>query len=119
MGYYTSFEMVSITGTRDNWVTGVDEQGETHRVNIGIDMAKVIFEMVQAISYDPFADACKWYSHEDDMKSFSRNYPTLVFTLKGEGEEAGDMWYKYFRNGKMQKAPAIVTYPDFDENLLV
>jgi hypothetical protein len=63
-------------------------------------------------------DECKWYEHEQDMRIFSKLFPEVVFTLKGEGEEPGDLWFKYFQNGKMQKAEAIITYDPFDPKKL-
>jgi hypothetical protein len=64
--------------------------------------------------YNPFDDSCKWYSHEEDMKLFSKRYPNTVFVLEGEGEEQGDHWICYFSNGKMQRCKAIVTFEPFD-----
>lgn len=63
-------------------------------------------------------DDCKWYEHEDVMKAFSAKWPTVLFTLKGEGEESGDMWYKYFLGGKMQVARAVVSFATFDKDKL-
>lgn len=67
--------------------------------------------------YDPFEDSCKWYDHEKDMKALSVQFPAYAFFLSGEGEEAGDLWKKYFFRGKMQVAKAKITYdnpaPDF------
>ncbi len=63
-------------------------------------------------------ESYKWYGHEDDMRKLSQTYPEHVFELSGEGENAGDMWRKYFKNGKMQSCPAIVTYDPFDESKL-
>ena len=60
------------------------------------------------------AEECKWYDHKEDMKEFSRKYPETVFVLKGEGEEASDLWIRYFYNGKMQDAPAKIFYDEFD-----
>lgn len=56
----------------------------------------------------------KWYEHEKDLLSFSRQHPHLLFTLNGWGEEAGDIWVKYFHNGKVQKEKASLTLPGFD-----
>lgn len=63
--------------------------------------------------YSPFDDECNWYEHEEDMKNLSQQFPDVLFTLHGEGEEAGDLWNKYFRNGKMQVAKATVTIAPF------
>ncbi len=64
------------------------------------------------------AEPCKWYGHEKDMKAFSRHFPDLVFKLEGRGEEPGDLWVKYFKNGKMQRCHAKITFAPFDENKL-
>lgn len=71
------------------------------------------------LGFDPFDDTTKWYSHEDDMRAISKEYPGVVFILSGEGEESGDIWRKYFCEGKMQTAPAKVTFEDFDPEKLV
>ena len=47
-------------------------------------------------------ETCKWYEHEAELKSFSAKHPNVLFTLHGEGEETGDIWDKYFLNGKCQ-----------------
>lgn len=63
-------------------------------------------------------DTCKWYSHEDDMKKVSLEVKNVLFELKGIGEESGDMWVKYFKNGKMQRCDAKIVYEPFDETQL-
>lgn len=60
-----------------------------------------------------------WYEHEEDMKKFSEKYPTLLFTLHGTGEETGDLWRAYFKNGKVQNCPAIITFDPYDKSKLV
>lgn len=63
-------------------------------------------------------DSCKWYEHEDDMKRLSLKFPDVLFTLRGEGEESGDVWVKYFKEGKMQVSKAEVKLEPFDATRL-
>ena len=64
------------------------------------------------------ADVCKWYEHEVEMKDFSSMFPTALFVLTGEGEEPGDLWIKYFKDGKMQECRGIIIYLPYDERKL-
>ncbi len=59
-----------------------------------------------------------WSDHEDDLLSISRKYPDILFTLSGEGEDKGDLWKKYFKNGLVQTTHAEIIYESFDENKL-
>lgn len=96
MGYYTKYEL-SIH----------DDQGRY------LDMGDIVDALVKHVDYDPLDESCKWYDHEDDMKWLSKEYSGTVFKLHGEGEESGDLWDKYFLNGKMQACKAIVTYDEY------
>ncbi|MCY9052493.1 hypothetical protein MOE90_02145 [Bacillus spizizenii] len=60
----------------------------------------------------------KWYDHEDDMKDISKAFPEALFTLNGDGEESGDVWRKYFKNGKMQTCRAGIVFDEYDEKEL-
>jgi len=62
-----------------------------------------------------FSTYQSWNSHEDDMKKLSLLYPEIVFTLHGVGDEFEDIWYKYFKNGKMQETRATFVYDNYDE----
>ena len=98
MGYYTRFELEIVSGG-DN---------ET-------DYEEVVTEQVD---YHPFDDETKWYSFEKDMKIVSKKHPKVVFKISGEGEESGDLWEAYFKDGKMQMCKAEIVYKNFDEALL-
>lgn len=106
MGYYTSHTLKIHEGNKtiqevleelgeefDNLYCAVDENGDSY-------------------------DAIKWYKHEDDMRQISSRYPDLVFALHGEGEEAEDVWYEYYKNGKVQSCPAKITFDEYDEEKL-
>ena len=56
-----------------------------------------------------------WSSHVEDLLAFSKKYPQVLFRLEGEGEEHGDYWKHYFKNGKQQVARGVMTYPAYDE----
>ena len=66
------------------------------------------------------ADNYKWYEHTEDMKKLSADpkYKDIVFTVEGEGEEAGDVWKAYYKNGKSVTHRVEFVFPDFkDEDL--
>lgn len=60
----------------------------------------------------------KWYEVIEDMVEISKKYPSYVFEIWGDGEEADDHWKKYIQNGKTQDANLRFTWDEFDENKL-
>jgi len=66
----------------------------------------------------PDWDSCSWYDHETDMREFSKRFPDILFKLRGEGAESGDIWAKYFKDGKMQDCQAEINIPPYDESKL-
>ena len=74
-------------------------------------------DMYYAIeSYDEFNEECKWYSHKNDMLILSNKFRDVLFELSGEGEESGDVWKEYYKNGLMQRCEAALVYPEFNES---
>ena len=63
-------------------------------------------------------ESVKWYEHDRDMKVLSKKFSTYLFTLNGEGEESGDIWRKYYLNGKCQTAKAVIALDEFDRKRL-
>lgn len=103
MGYYTSYTLEVIEG--DEGLIELFRQSDGEAVYaIGNDVS----------SYEDI----KWYGHEKDLKRFSAQYPEALFKLSGTGEESPDIWIKYFRNGKVQFCKAMITFDEFNANLL-
>lgn len=98
MGYYTRHELEIIEG--DDYRTDYES------------------EICDIAEYRSLfgGDTVKWYDSEKDMKKYSRNHPKTLFLITGEGEEAGDLWKAYFKNGKMQVCKAKITFDNFNEN---
>ena len=125
MGYYTNYEF----GTKDN---------KAYKVKDIVSYMKDQYDKSNGDKFYPFSyefedylndeitcdfelyssDATKWYYHDEEMIELSKQFPETVFYLYGEGEESGDLWYQYYKNGKSQYCPAIVTYEPYDESKL-
>lgn len=66
-------------------------------------------------NYGPFEDECKWYSFDKDMIAVSKEFPDVLFTLYGEGEESGDVWKAQYKNGLTASVKANLVYPEMPE----
>jgi len=100
MGYYTNYS-ISFPD---------DDKDKTEKISNALHLDT---------EYVPgFLGNTKWYDHEKDMIKISKQFPGTLFVLTGEGEEAGDLWRKYFLDGGVQECYAKITYEDFDKNNL-
>jgi hypothetical protein len=61
-----------------------------------------------------------WYTHEEELKDFSRHFSETLFILTGEGDESDDRWKLYVKNGKVWRATGQVevVFPPFSEDKL-
>lgn len=103
MGYYTDFELEIVSG-------------EEH-----VDRTILAQELSEISTYafdEEFWLNAKWYDFMEDMKKVSLLYPNTLFRLNGNGEESGDMWQCYYKDGKSQFCKSIITYEPFDESKL-
>ena len=118
MGYETRYSLeVRLMAASMKAVKGVDSNGNPATVFIPdtIDTEALIREVQTASGYAYlFSDACKWYNHQEQLLKISKKYPNALFVLSGEGENNDDLWIKYFKNGKMQKRIAQITYEPLD-----
>lgn len=76
------------------------------------------YAIAELAGYDEYlfdGESCKWYDHEDDMKKYSLQHPYALFEVTGYGEEAGDIWREFYKNGKMCGGKAKILLPVFNE----
>ena len=97
MGYYTRFE---VTHTSDSY----DQ-------NVLIDH---YFEKITGYSINSLSEI-KWYDYDTDMRKLSKQFPHIVFTVEGDGEETGDHWKAYYKNGKGVIHRPKIQFPDYKE----
>ena len=55
-------------------------------------------------------DSYKWYEWKGDIERISRRFPNVLFTLKRDGEDSGDMSVEYFLNEKHESRPIEMTF---------
>lgn len=107
MGYLTSYSLGTHNSYKDiSEILADIPDGEFEYLRYAVD------------EYGDMGQSCKWYEHDNDMKRLSLLHPDVIFELCGEGEEQGDSWKAYYKNGKTQRCKAKITYPPFDENKL-
>ena len=106
MGYDTRYQLDIVEGGYISDVLSLLNKSDFEEMFFAVD------------EHGEDANNCKWYDHEDDMKKLSLMFPDIVFDLYGEGDEAGDIWHKYFKNGKMQRCPAKICFDAYDESKL-
>jgi hypothetical protein len=52
---------------------------------------------------DPFEEECKWYDHEEHVRTVSAEIKDVIIRVDGQGEEADDVWVLYALNGSLVK----------------
>ena len=114
MGYRTYHSLFIYKEKEDGTLTDYLEN-ETHEHELLISKKYCDNDYDEPIL---FQDEWKWYECEENMKEYSSLYPDLVFCIHGEGEETGDLWDAYFKNGKMQFCDVEITYPPYNKQLL-
>jgi hypothetical protein len=60
-----------------------------------------------------FENPVTWYNYNEQMVKYSKKYPDVIFILTGAGAKSADLWKRYYKNGNVQVAEAIITYPEY------
>lgn len=108
MGYYTAY-----------FLEVSEADGSALEINAERDLIVLLREQNEEAEYcladdGDCAEQGKWYDHEADLSAFSAVHSGVLFTLSGEGEESGDLWVKYFQDGKVQYEKANIRFAEFD-----
>lgn len=111
MGYYTFYEIEDVSGQNAERLKLDFSNGE---ILTEYGALNQIFEHIPGYAHDTM----KWYGYNEDMRRISSEYPNTLIVLSGKGEEAGDMWRAYFRNGEYELAQAQIVYPAPSEAIL-
>lgn len=85
MSYYTKFDFRRAYGPKGEYTEALKEIDGCLG---GDDISSV--EAVYA----------KWPDYESDMEHVSKNYPGVVIQIDGTGEDSGDVWRDFWRNGE-------------------
>lgn len=119
MGYYTQYKL-KIEANLDIFSL-IEEDFHDGKIPTEYGTLKDIFPYM-----GDFSDECKWYGHNEDMLAISTQYPNVTFVLEGHGEETGDVWKKWYRNGNVHvskpelvyEPPTTEFYNDVDDDKL-
>lgn len=120
MGYYTNYTL-EIHATKDNGLNIINKMSEELENDKFYPFEFELEDILESDNKNLLkleGSEAKWYDHEEEMRELSRSFPTTLFELHREGEENGDVWDKYFLNGKMQECYAEMTIPPYDESKL-
>jgi hypothetical protein len=108
MGYYTNYKLT----------LHLDPNSQYDEIEVYFNDSEHEGEYWHGI-LDGDRGSMKWYDHDDDMLAISELFPDVVFKLEGEAEESGDLWIKYYKNGKKQTCNAVITFDEFNETKLI
>lgn len=126
MGYYTKLEVKTIPPLPKVLIHDSNYFISTNKDGIGVlDADYPEDNNIEAPDDDYEGDELfeiKWYVIDNDFIKTSRKYPDTLFVIDGYGDEGGDLWRMYLKNGKVQewRFSSIEECADpFDESKLV
>lgn len=108
MGYYTEYSMKvrNISKSESERLNDVLKEKDLIGYVFWDSYYDASHDTVEYSSYE----AQKWYDCEWDMDDISKQFPNAVFELSGEGDEYGDIWREYFKNGKHEYCRGEIVY---------
>lgn len=114
MGYYTNFQL------------SAQKYSDLLNEPISDGLTEAMGEYISKDEYMSYAlepdgspnNDCKWYDYAEFMIKMSKTFPDYLFTLNGRGEENGDIWRAFYKNGKtyMEKAKMVFTSEKIEDD---
>lgn len=102
MGYNTKFSLE---------ISGVEGLTDRQKESLYKERVDKDYTDIGAI-YTEQVEEVRWYDYLQDLDRISAKYPNVLFQLTGWGEETGDYWRTWFRNGRHVSVDA--TFPEVD-----
>jgi hypothetical protein len=104
MGYYTHHSVTFTVDGQDFDLSDLD----ISEPESAPEAARPVLAAMEAVDENEFyrastGESSKWYESDDAMKQVSALCPGAVFTMRGEGEEQGDVWERVYADGKQTK----------------
>lgn len=96
--HYSQFSNIEEQLTKD-WKT----YEKTNRINLS-----ALSDLIDSYIDDVY----KWYDAVDFFVDLSAHFPHIVFSILGDGEEYGDNWKIYAKNGQTQCVEGVMVYPE-------
>lgn len=63
---------------------------------------------------DEFTGCAKWYGWKECLVGLSKEFPGLMFTVEGAGEDNEDMWICWITDGKFQHEEKRLVHEPYD-----
>jgi hypothetical protein len=110
MGYFTDYTL-KIDKKSEN--TPTPEELEFINFKLG-KLSEYQFD----IEENELSMSGTWYDFNAHMVTLSKFFPKYLFFLEGIGEATGDEWRMYYMDGKTTKITPIITWPEFEKEML-
>lgn len=110
MGYYSDFDICvsSKQFTADEINEIIERQKETN------DACANFAYLDYCRGGESWYGNLKWYSCEENMQEISKMFPDAIFIVEVSGEEHGDFWKLYAKNGRTQVCRGEIIYDECD-----
>lgn len=98
MGYYTTY---SISAVDQRPLANRTSLGEEFFSSLGLGYSSEVYRKDDGRFLVAGGEQLKWYHHDEHMIEASSKNKGIVLILDGEGEDQGDVWCKFYLNGKL------------------